>query len=161
MTIELWANHIHLWSMVVCFVCHFEISQTMVLHAMLLVSSRKLSMSKACTDLVWDCLDLECGSLVLIIESFSQWKLNKIEPEKCKGIWGCSWCWWKALDKSNLIDFISQFSKQNLEHPFSLKRHVIWLKCALCGEVIKLHYCIHQIIHPNYGWGSFKPFEWM
>jgi hypothetical protein len=29
---------------------------------------------------------------LLIIESFSQWKLNKIETENCIGIWGGSWC---------------------------------------------------------------------
>jgi len=33
---------------------------------------------------------------LLIIEPFSQWKLNKIETENCIEIWGRSWCCWKA-----------------------------------------------------------------
>jgi hypothetical protein len=40
---------------------------------------------------------------LLIIKHFFQGKLNKIEMEKCIGIWGCSWCYWKALNKSDLI----------------------------------------------------------
>jgi hypothetical protein len=48
---------------------------------------------------------------LLIIEPFSQQKLNKITTENCTGIWGHSWCCWKALGKSDLIDFISQFSE--------------------------------------------------
>jgi hypothetical protein len=52
-----------------------------------------------CTDLVSD-----FGAMVwklLIIEQFSQWKLNKIETENCIGIWGCCRCCWEALDESN------------------------------------------------------------
>jgi hypothetical protein len=49
---------------------------------------------------------------LLIIEQFSQWKLNKIETENCIWIWGHSWwCWWKAHSQSDLIEFISQFSE--------------------------------------------------
>jgi hypothetical protein len=48
---------------------------------------------------------------ILITEPFSQWKLNKIETENCIGIWGCSWCCWKALGESDLIEFISHFSE--------------------------------------------------
>jgi hypothetical protein len=33
----------------------------------------------------------------LIIEPFSQLKLNKIENEKCIEIWGRSWCSRKAV----------------------------------------------------------------
>jgi hypothetical protein len=40
---------------------------------------------------------------LLIIESFSQWKLNKIETENYIGKG-----FRKALDESNLIEFISQ-----------------------------------------------------
>jgi hypothetical protein len=50
-----------------------------------------------------------------IIEPFSQQKLNKIKTENCIGIWGHSWCCWKALGKSDLIDFISQFSELRCE----------------------------------------------
>ncbi len=45
---------------------------------------------------------------LLLIEPFSQWKLNRIETENCIGILGHSW---KALGKSDFIDFISQFSE--------------------------------------------------
>jgi hypothetical protein len=50
-----------------------------------------------------------------IIESLSQRKLNKIGTENCIGIWGCSLCCWKALNNSDLIQFISQFSKLRCE----------------------------------------------
>ncbi len=50
-----------------------------------------------------------------IIEPFCQQKLNKIKTENCIGIWGHSWCCWKALGKSDLIDFISQFSELRCE----------------------------------------------
>jgi hypothetical protein len=51
---------------------------------------------------------------LLIIESFSQWKLNKIETENCIGICRHSWSWkWfrkapKASDLIDLMEFISQ-----------------------------------------------------
>jgi hypothetical protein len=48
---------------------------------------------------------------LLIIEPFSQWKLNKVETENCIGIWRYSWCCWRPLGKSDLIEFISQFSE--------------------------------------------------
>ncbi len=44
---------------------------------------------------------------LLIIESFFQWKLNKIQTENCIGILRCSWCCWKVISKSDLIKFIS------------------------------------------------------
>jgi hypothetical protein len=46
---------------------------------------------------------------LLIIEPFFQCKLNKIKIENNIGIWGHSWCCWKALGKLDLIEFISQF----------------------------------------------------
>ncbi len=55
-----------------------------------------------------------------IIEPLSQWKLNKIETEKCIGIWGCSWCCRKAFETSYLIEFISQFSDLRCE------RYLFW-----------------------------------
>ncbi len=60
-----------------CFVCPSDISQTMALHATLLVSSE----SSEWIGVHWLGLRL-FGAMVwkvLIIESFSQWKLNKIE----------------------------------------------------------------------------------
>jgi hypothetical protein len=35
--------------------------------------------------------------------------------ENCIGIWKDSWCSWKALKKSGLIEFISQFSELSVE----------------------------------------------
>jgi hypothetical protein len=40
---------------------------------------------------------------LLIIEQFSQGKPHKIENENYIGIWGHSWCCWKAMGESNLI----------------------------------------------------------
>jgi hypothetical protein len=109
---------IYLWSTIVGFVLHSEeISQTtMFFHAMLLVSSESSPWySKGCIDVVWDCLDLWCGSYWLL-NHFFPWKLNKIETEKnFIGTWGSCWCCWKALDKSDLIEFISQFSELRCE----------------------------------------------
>jgi len=45
----------------------------------------------------------------LIIEPFFQCKLSKIEIKNNIGIWGRSWCCWKALGKLDLIEFSSQF----------------------------------------------------
>jgi hypothetical protein len=55
---------------------------------------------------------------LLIIESFYQRKLNKIKAEIYIGIWGHSWCCWKMLEESDLIEFISQFSKLTCESSF-------------------------------------------
>jgi len=66
-----------------------------VFHAMLLGIFKKLSMiSTGCIDLVWDCLDLWCGSYWLL-NHFFPWKLN-IKLKNCIGMWGCSWCCWKS-----------------------------------------------------------------
>jgi hypothetical protein len=48
------------------------------------------------TTWVWDCLDLWCVSYWLL-NHFLNIKLNKIETENFTGIWGHSWCCWKAL----------------------------------------------------------------
>jgi len=54
-------------------------------------------------------LDERVGAMVwklLIIEPFSQWKLNEIKTENCIGVWKHSWCWQKlALGESDLIEF--------------------------------------------------------
>jgi hypothetical protein len=63
--------------------------------------------------------------MLLIIEPFFQWIiffLTKI----CIGIWGHSWCCWKALDKLDLIEFISQISKQRYEKYFFSKGFYLW-----------------------------------
>jgi hypothetical protein len=83
---------IYLWSKVslFCF-CHSEISQTTTAHHVALLvsweSSRWLGVHRLGLRLfgatVWK---------LLIIESFSQWKLNKIKIENYIGIWGHSCC---------------------------------------------------------------------
>jgi hypothetical protein len=87
--------------------CHTEISQIVVLHAALLVCSE----SSCWVRVHWLGLRL-FGAMawkLLIIQSFSQWKINKIKIDNCIGIWRHSWCFWKVLDESDLIRFISQF----------------------------------------------------
>ncbi len=75
-----------------CFVCHAEISQAMVLHVTLLISLE----SSQWVGVHWLGFGLRLfGATVwklLIIEAFSQWKLNKMKTENCIGIWGSSWC---------------------------------------------------------------------
>jgi hypothetical protein len=102
---------IYLWSKVAWFVLFCpEISQTSMFHAVLLISSESFLWVEVHQHgwrlfraMVWR---------LLIIESFSQWKLNKIKMKNCTEIWGHSWCCWKALEESDLIEFNSQFSEQ-------------------------------------------------
>jgi len=102
---------IYLWSKVLCFVLFCaEISQITMFDAVLLVSSESF---------LWVLVHQHGWRLframvwrLLIIESFSQWKLNQIKIKNCIEIWGHSWCCWKALEQSDLIEFISQFSEQ-------------------------------------------------
>ncbi len=72
-------------------------------------------MSKGASTWSQHWLDLRLfGAMVwklLIIEPFSQWKLKKIETENCTRIWGHSWCWWKDLGNSDLVELISLFSE--------------------------------------------------
>jgi hypothetical protein len=66
-----------------------------VFRVVLLGIFKKLSViSTGCIDLVWDCLDLRCGSYWLL-NHFFPWKLN-IKLKNCIGIWGCSWYCWKS-----------------------------------------------------------------
>jgi hypothetical protein len=51
---------------------------------------------------------------LLIIETFFHQKLNKTKTKDYIGIWGFFWYYWKAFDKSNLIDFISQFFRSKV-----------------------------------------------
>jgi hypothetical protein len=83
---------INLWSKVVCFVMFRSPKPK---HAMLLVSLE----SSRWIWVHWLRLRLFGAMLwkLLIIEPFSPWKINKIETENYIGIWGHSWCYWKAL----------------------------------------------------------------
>jgi hypothetical protein len=47
----------------------------------------------------------------IVIELFSQLKLNNIGNENCLEIWGRSWCSRKALGKSDSTEFVSQVSE--------------------------------------------------
>jgi hypothetical protein len=96
-----WVCQVFLW----VFLCHVnKIPQTTALHAVLLESSWWVGMHQLGLRLFpatrWK---------LLIIESFSQWKLSKIKTENCIGIWGRYWYCWKALNNSDLIEFISLF----------------------------------------------------
>ncbi len=103
--------HIYLQKKVVCFVlyCDTKISQTMLIrvHTMLLVSLE----SSRWVGVHWLGLKFLGATMwkLLIIEPFSQWTLNKIGTKNCIGIWKLSWCCWKALGETDLIEFISQF----------------------------------------------------
>ncbi len=101
---------IYLWSKVACFdlfVSHTKISQTMVLHVVLLVSLE----SSWWIGVHWFGLRF-FGVIVwklLIIKPYSQWKLNK---RKTKLYWNLgTFLVLETLNESNLIKFISQFSK--------------------------------------------------
>jgi hypothetical protein len=65
------AKQVYLWSKVVCFVCHAKISQTMTLHDALLMSSESTQWV-GILDLVWDCLNLWCGSYWLLNHFFNE-----------------------------------------------------------------------------------------
>jgi hypothetical protein len=91
-----------------CFVCHTDSSQTTALHVAFLVSMESS----------WWVRVHQLGLRLklwlwkpLIIEQFSQLKLNNIGNENCIEIWGRSWCSRKALGKSDLTEFISQVSE--------------------------------------------------
>ncbi len=101
---KIWSLYAHvdsfvicLWSKVVCFVlfclsCWGLPNQGASCHTLGIFA--KLSMSKGASTWSQHWLDLRLfGATVwklLIIEPFSQWKLNKIETENCTGIWGHS-----------------------------------------------------------------------
>jgi hypothetical protein len=126
-TLQNWKKkhtRIYLWSKVVCFVCHVEISQPMVLHAMLLVSSKISQWIEVHR------LGLRLfGATMwkpLIIEPFFEWKLIKIKTENTTRIWKLSWCYWKPLSKSDLIEFISQFPQLRCERYWFLRGFCCW-----------------------------------
>jgi len=107
-----------------CFVCHVEIFQIIVLHIALLVSLESCQW----VGVHWFGLRF-FGAMVwklLIIEPFSPWKLNKIETENYIGIWRSSWCCWKALDESDLIEFISQFSELRCKRYWFSNKFCCW-----------------------------------
>jgi len=96
----------------------------MVLHVVLLVSSESYLWVRMHQ------LGLRLfGAMVwklLIIEPFFIWKLNTIKTENYIGIWGCFWCCWKAVDESDLIEFISQFSELRCEKYWILSGFCCW-----------------------------------
>jgi len=86
---------------------------------------RKLSISRGAP--TWS--ERLFGAMVwklLIIEPFSQWKLNEIKTESCIGIWGCFWCCWKAFSEPHLIEFISQFPELRCGRYWFLNGFCCW-----------------------------------
>jgi hypothetical protein len=83
--------------------------------------------------------EVQCESYWLL-NHFSQWKLSKIKTENCIGIWGHSWCCWKALDESNLMEFISQFLKLTCERYWFLQK---LQKLGLEGKNQLSPQCVH------------------
>jgi hypothetical protein len=73
------SSGIYLWSKVVCFVLLWGDLPSQVVSCCAPGIFRKLSMGLFGA-IVWK---------LLIIEPFFQWKLNKIETEKCIGVWHC------------------------------------------------------------------------
>ncbi len=104
--------------------CHIEISQTIVIHVELVVSLESCTWVwvhqfglKLFWVMVWK---------LLIIAPFCQWKWHKIEIENYIGILGRSWCYSKALDEWDLIDFISQFSEPRCGKYWCLNEFYCW-----------------------------------
>jgi len=120
------ATLVYLWSKVVYFVSHVDISQTktQVLHVVILISSEtswwvgvhRLGL-RLFGAMVWK---------LLIIDSFPQSKLNKIKTENFTEICGRSWCFWKAFDKLDLVEFILRFSDRRCERYWFLSRFCWW-----------------------------------
>jgi hypothetical protein len=120
------------------------ISQTMVLHAVLLASLRKLSMSRGA--LTWFDLRLfesAVWKMSTSIELFFEWKLNKIKTEYYIGIWGCSWksFWWVKFNrvyftifrakvwKIFLVNFVTKNS--NKLQKLGLEEKITWVPDVL------------------------------
>ncbi len=104
--------------------CHTKIFQTTMLHARLLVASKSFQWF----GVHWLGSKLFGATMrkLLIIEPFSQWKLNKIKIENYIEIWGHLWCCWKTFGESNLIEFISQFSKLRFGQYYFRAYFVVW-----------------------------------
>jgi hypothetical protein len=120
---------IYLRRKVVCFVLfclsHWDLP-TRVFHVALLVPSG----SSRWVGMHWLGLRLFGATVwkLLIIEPFSQWKLNKIKTENTVlEFWGgCSWCYWKALGESDFIEFISHFSELRCERYWFFSEFYCW-----------------------------------
>ncbi len=110
----------YLWSKVICFASFWMMRPPIPPHFML----HSWYLRKALVGVYWHGLRL-CEATVwklLIIEPFSQWKLNKIDTENCDGLWGRSWWCCKAIGDSDLIEFISQFLELRCERYWFLSR---------------------------------------
>jgi len=121
---------IYLWSTIVGFVLHSEeISQTTMFFMPCSWYLQKARHDIVRGALMWFETVWICGVEAIDYWTiFFPWKLNKIETEKnFIGTWGCCWCCWKALDKSDLIVFISQFSELRCERYWFLSEFCcIW-----------------------------------
>jgi hypothetical protein len=85
----------------------------------------------------------------LIIELFSQLKLNNIGNENCIEIWGRSWCSRKALGKSDLTEFISQVFRAKVwkilifEWILLLEIQKNWKNCVCEEKLVEPSMCSH------------------
>jgi hypothetical protein len=113
-----------------CFVLfrHDDISQTMVLHVVLLVSleSSRWVGSDAPTwfETIWSCYGVEA------IEYWTIFLMKTKSNQKSETVY---WNWevflvncWKALGESNLIEFISQFSELRCGRCWFLSGFCCW-----------------------------------
>jgi hypothetical protein len=104
---------------------------------------------------------------LLIVEPFFQWKLSKIETQHYIGIWGCSWCCQKAFDKTDLMEFIPQFSELRCERNLFWSEFSCWIfkQIANIGFERKIQLspqCVHTSANITgftslilfYNWGS-------
>jgi len=96
----------------------------MVFHVGFLVSLES-SYEYRHTDLVWDCLELRCISYWLL-NHFLNEIFKKLKLKIVLEFWGLSWCCWKALSESDLIEFISQFSELRCERYWFVSGFCCW-----------------------------------
>ncbi len=107
---------------------------------------------------------LHCGSYWLL-NHFFQWKLNKIETENCIGIWGYSWCCWKALNELDFVEFISQIFKAKL-WKILIFGWILWLEIQTNCKIwvwkeksVKPSMCSHLDHWHRYASGEQNVFE--
>ncbi len=104
-------RHIYLWSKVVCFALFVTFRSPkpccFMLRSWYLGKALMIMGALTWFEIVWS----------NSVEAIDYWIIFpmiiflKIKAKNSIVIWGSSWCYWKALGKSDLIDFISQFSE--------------------------------------------------
>ncbi len=112
------------WGKVEILFCFVMLRSPKPWHSFMLHSSylSKALNESGCTNLVWDCLELQCGSYWLLNHFILWMKIKQTETENCIGIWGC----WKAFSESDLIQFISQFLELRCERYWIFSGFYCW-----------------------------------